>query len=198
MDPAGLKPINLCTAYQPQTSRLAGRSIILYSQRTIKVLIKLSGMICTFIVGISQKRESVILILILFGAYDMYIMVYKSSNYKQWPGIVFWYSQIQNPVQTKIKTLKYFNYITLSSTDLFFLQLFDYIYVCLYIWKQSTRQALLLKRKIYSLMFPIWSVQMQVLEKVTPKCLWLWVSLTSVYSWKVVGEWVCWLSWRQP
>ena len=60
------------------------------------------------------------MILILFGAYDMYIMVYKSSNYKQWPGIVFWYSQIQNPVQTKIKTLKYFNYITLSSTDLFF------------------------------------------------------------------------------
>ena len=85
----------------------------------------------------------------------MYIMVYKSSNYKQWPGIVFWYSQIQNPVQTKIKTLKYFNYIIRSSTDLFFflfcffLQLFDYIYVCLYIWKQSTRQALLLKRKIY-------------------------------------------------
>ena len=89
----------------------------------------------------------------------MYIMVFKSSNYKQWPGIVFWYSQIQNPVQTKIKkTLKYFNYITLSSTDVFFffffcfffLQLFDYIYVCLlYIWKQSTRQALLLKRKIY-------------------------------------------------
>ena len=78
----------------------------------------------------------------------MYIMVYKSSNYKQWPGIVFWYSQIQNPVQTKIKTLKYFNYITLSSTDFFFLQLFDYIYVCLYIWKQSTRQTLLLKRKI--------------------------------------------------
>ena len=33
----------------------------------------------------------------------MYIMVYKSSNYKQWPGIVFWYSQIQNPAQTKIK-----------------------------------------------------------------------------------------------
>ena len=62
---------------------LVGRSIILYSQRTIKVLIKLSGMICTFIVGISQKRESVILILILFGTYDMYIMVYKSSNYKQ-------------------------------------------------------------------------------------------------------------------
>ena len=31
----------------------------------------------------------------------MYIMVYKSSNYKQWPGIDFWYSQIQNPVQTK-------------------------------------------------------------------------------------------------
>ena len=106
-------------------------------------------MICTFIVGISHKWESVILILILFGTYAMYIMVYKSSNYKQWPGIVFWYSQIQNPVQTKIKTLKYFNYITLSSTDLFFLQLFDYIYVCLYIWKQSTRQALLLKRKIY-------------------------------------------------
>ena len=48
-----------------------------------------------------------------------------------------------DPVQTKIKkkTLKYFNYITLSSTDLFFLQLFDYIYVCSYIWKQSTRQA---------------------------------------------------------
>ena len=85
MDPAGLKPINLCTAYQPQTSTLlVGRSIILYSQQTIKVLIKLSGMICTFIVGISQKRESVIiLILILFGTYDMYIMVYKSSNYKQ-------------------------------------------------------------------------------------------------------------------
>ena len=60
MDPAGLKPINLCTA-----------------------LIKLSGMICSFIVGTSQKRESVILILILFGTYDMYIMVYKSSNYKQ-------------------------------------------------------------------------------------------------------------------
>ena len=84
MDPAGLKPINLCMTYQPQTSTLAvGRSIILYSQRTIKVLIKLNGMICTFIVGISQKRESVILILILFGTYDMYIMVYKSSNYKQ-------------------------------------------------------------------------------------------------------------------
>ena len=33
----------------------------------------------------------------------MYIMVYKSSNYKQWPGIVFWYSKIQNPVQTKKK-----------------------------------------------------------------------------------------------
>ena len=74
---------------------LVGRAIILYSQRTIKVLIKFSGMICTFIVGISQKRESVILILILFGTYDMYIMVYKSSNYKQWPGIVFWYSQIK-------------------------------------------------------------------------------------------------------
>ena len=100
---------------------LVGRSIILYSQRTIKVLIKLNGMICTFIVGISQKRESVILILILFGTYDMYIMVYKSSNYKQWPGIVFWYSQIQNPVQTKIKTLQYFNYIIYRS--FFFLQL---------------------------------------------------------------------------
>ena len=86
----------------------------------------------------------------------MYIMVYKSSNYKQWPGIVFWYSQIQNPVQTKIKTLKYFNHITLSSTDLFFLQLFDYIYVCLYIWKQSTRQALLLKRKIYYMLKIMW------------------------------------------
>ena len=84
MDLAGLKPINLCTAYQPQTQRLlVGRFIILYSQRTIKVLIKLSGMICTFIVGISQKRKSVILIFILFGTYDMYIMVYKSSNYKQ-------------------------------------------------------------------------------------------------------------------
>ena len=152
MDPAGLKPINLCTPYQPQTSTLACRKIYYhYSQRTIKVLMKLSGMICTFIVGISQKWESVILILILFGTYDMYIMVYKSSNYKQWPGIVFWYSQIQNPVQTKIKTLKYFNYVILSSTNLFFffLQLFDCIYVCLYIWNQSTRQALLLKRKIY-------------------------------------------------
>ena len=53
------------------------------------MLIKLSGMICIFIVGISQKRESVILILILFGTYDMYIMVYKSSNYKQWPGVDF-------------------------------------------------------------------------------------------------------------
>ena len=62
-------------------------------------------MICTFIVGISQKRESVILILILSRTYDMYIMVYKSLNYKQWPGIVFWYSQIQNPVQTKIKNI---------------------------------------------------------------------------------------------
>ena len=57
----------------------------------------------------------------------MYIMVYKSSNYKQWPGIVFWYSQIQNPVQTKIKkTLKYFNYVTLSSTDLFFCNVWLY------------------------------------------------------------------------
>ena len=84
MDPVGLKPINLCTAYHYRLQRLlVGRSIILYSQRTIKVLIKLSGMICTFIVGISQKRESVILILILFGTYDMYIMMYKSSNYKQ-------------------------------------------------------------------------------------------------------------------
>ena len=27
MDPAGLKPINLCTAYQPQTSTLACRKI---------------------------------------------------------------------------------------------------------------------------------------------------------------------------
>ena len=84
MDPAGLKPINLCTAYQPQTSMLACRKIHYTIQPgTIKVLIKLSGMICTFIVGISQKRESVLLILILFGTYDMYIMVYKSSNYKQ-------------------------------------------------------------------------------------------------------------------
>ena len=65
-------------------------------------------------------------------------MVYKSSNYKQWPGIVFWYSQIQNPVQTKIKTLKYFNYITLSSTDLFFfLQLFDYIYMYVYTFESN-------------------------------------------------------------
>ena len=64
-------------------ARINDTSRILYSQRTIKVLIKLNGMICTFIVGISQKRESVILILILFGTYDMYIMVYKSSNYKQ-------------------------------------------------------------------------------------------------------------------
>ena len=61
----------------------------------------------------------------------MYIMVYKSSNYKQWPGIVFWYSQIQNPVQTKIKTLKYFNYIILSSTDIFFFCNFLIIYVLL-------------------------------------------------------------------
>ena len=62
----------------------------------------------------------------------MYIMVYKSSNYKQWPGIVFWYSQIQNPVQTKIKkTLKYFNYITLSSTD-FFSETF-WLYICMFI-----------------------------------------------------------------
>ena len=69
----------------------------------------------------------------------MYIMVYKSSNYKQWPGIVFWYSQIQNPVQTKIKTLKYFNYIILlSSTDLFFfLQLFDYIYMYVYTFESN-------------------------------------------------------------
>ena len=66
----------------------------------------------------------------------MYIMVYKSSNYKQWPGIVFWYSQIQNPVQTKIKTLKYFNYIILSSTDLFFFFFFFatfLLYVCMFI-----------------------------------------------------------------
>ena len=116
---------------------LVGRSIILYSQRTIKVLIKLSGMICTFIVGISQKWESVILILILFGTYDIYIMVYKSSNYKQWPGIVFWYSQIQNPVQTKIKTLKYFNYITLSSTDLFFFCNFLIIYMYVYTFESN-------------------------------------------------------------
>ena len=62
----------------------------------------------------------------------MYIMVYKSSNYKQWPGIVFWYSQIQIPVQTKIKTPKYFNYITLSSTDLFFSATF-WLYICMFI-----------------------------------------------------------------
>ena len=84
MDPAGLKPINLCTAYQPQTSTLACRKFHYTIQpANNKVLIKLNGMICTFIVGISQKRESVILILILFGTYDMYIMVYKGSNYKQ-------------------------------------------------------------------------------------------------------------------
>ena len=67
----------------------------------------------------------------------MYIMVYKSSNYKQWPGIVFWYSQIQNPVQTKKKQnkkkpLKFFNYITLSSTGLFFCN-FLIIYICMFI-----------------------------------------------------------------
>ena len=104
----------------------------------------------------------------------MYIMVYKSSNYKQWPGMVFWYSQIQNPVQTKIKTLKYFNYITLSSTDLFFLHFFDYIYVCLYIWKQLTRQALLLKRKIYSPL-KLQHVNTSTLSHVNSKrfsCLW--------------------------
>ena len=70
MDPAGLKLINLCTAYQPQTSTLACRkidyTIKASEQLTIKVLIKLSGMICTFIVGISQKRESVTLTVILF------------------------------------------------------------------------------------------------------------------------------------
>ena len=66
----------------------------------------------------------------------MYVMVYKSSNYKQWPGIVFWYSQIQNPVQTKIKTLKYFNYITLSSTDLFFLS-FLIIYMYFYTFESN-------------------------------------------------------------
>ena len=43
----------------------------------------------------------------------MYIMVYKSSNYKQWPGIVFWYSQIQNPVQTKIKKQQHLNTSTI-------------------------------------------------------------------------------------
>ena len=63
----------------------------------------------------------------------MYIMVYKRSIYKQWPGIVFWYCQIENPVQTKIKknkTLKCFNYITLSSTDFFFCNfLIIYMYV---------------------------------------------------------------------
>ena len=67
----------------------------------------------------------------------MYIMVYKSSNYKQWPGIVFWYSQIQNPVQTKIKTLKYFNYITLSSTDLFVLCNFLIIYMYVYTFESN-------------------------------------------------------------
>ena len=68
----------------------------------------------------------------------MYIMVYKSSNYKQWSGIVFWYSQIQTPVQTKIKTLKYLNYITLSSTDLFFfLQFFEYIYMYVYTFESN-------------------------------------------------------------
>ena len=67
----------------------------------------------------------------------MYIMVYKSSNYKQWPGIVFWYSQIQNPVQTKIKTLKYFNYITLNSTDLFFFCNFLIIYMYVYTFESN-------------------------------------------------------------
>ena len=44
MDPAGLKPVNLCRHISHRLQRLlVGRSIILYSQRTIKVLIKLSG-----------------------------------------------------------------------------------------------------------------------------------------------------------
>ena len=61
----------------------------------------------------------------------MYIMVYKSSNYKQWPGIVFWYSQIQNPVQTKIKK-KHLNTSAIlpKFCRSFFLQHFEYIYVC--------------------------------------------------------------------
>ena len=69
-------------------------------------------------------------------------MVYKSSNYKQWPGIVFWYSQIQNPVQTKIKTLKYFNYITLSSTDLFFFFFCNFfiIHVYMYVYTFESNQ----------------------------------------------------------
>ena len=67
----------------------------------------------------------------------MYIMVYKSSSYKQWPGIVFWYSRIQNPVQTKIKTLKYFNYITLSSTGSFFFCNFLIIYMYVYTFESN-------------------------------------------------------------
>ena len=69
----------------------------------------------------------------------MYIMVYKSSNYKQWPGIVFWYSQIQNPVQTKIKTLKYFNYIILSSTDLFFF-FCNFLIIYMYVYTFESNQ----------------------------------------------------------
>ena len=36
----------------------------------------------------------------------MYIMVYKSSNYEQWPGIVFLIQSDPDPVQTKIKNKK--------------------------------------------------------------------------------------------
>ena len=39
----------------------------------------------------------------------------------------------------------------------------------------------------FSHMFSIWSVQRQVLEKVTPKCLWLWVSLISLLFMKSGG-----------
>ena len=72
----------------------------------------------------------------------MCIMVYKSSNYKQWPGIVFWYSQIQYSVQTKIKTLKYFNYITLSSTDLFFFFFFfcNFLIIYMYVYTFESNQ----------------------------------------------------------
>ena len=66
-------------------------------------------------------------------------MVYKSSNYKQWPGIVFWYIQIQNPVQTKIKTLKYFNYIILSSTDFFFF-FCNFLIIYMYVYTFESNQ----------------------------------------------------------
>ena len=67
MDPTGNRSTYVRHISHRLQRLLVGRSIVLYSHRTIKVLIKLNGMICTFIVGISQKRVSVILILILFG-----------------------------------------------------------------------------------------------------------------------------------